>query len=89
MAAAPMNPAPQGGGAPPSTPPTPSAAGNQSPGGPAVLQLVALISKASDQLAKVFPGGSPMVEEIQQQLRLIQQKMSQTMSPQQPAAPPV
>lgn len=87
MAAAPI-PQPQGG-APPSSPPTASPQGNSPNGGPAVLQLVALISKASDQLAQVFPAASPMAEEIQNQLRLAQQKMAETMSPQQPAAPPV
>jgi hypothetical protein len=87
MAAAPT-PQPQGG-QPPSSPPTASPQGNQPQGGPAVLQLVALISKASDQLAQVFPAAAPMAEEIQNQLRLAQQKMTETMSPQQPAAPPV
>lgn len=83
MAAAPT---PQPGqGAPPTAPP----AGNQPTGGPAVLQLVALISKASDQLAKVFPASSPMTEEIQNQLQLIQQKMTETTSPTQPQAPPI
>jgi hypothetical protein len=82
MASAPI-PQPQ------AAPPTAAPAGNTPQGGPAVLQLVALISKASDQLAQVFPAGSPEAEEIQNQLRLIQQKMTQTMSPQQPAAPPV
>lgn len=72
------------------TPPTAApGAGNSPNGGPAVLQLVALISKASDQLAQVFPAAAPMAEEIQNQLRLAQQKMSETMSPAQPAAPPV
>jgi len=88
MAAAPISqPA---GGAPPSSPPTAApGAGNSPQGGPAVLQLVALISKASDQLAQVFPGGAPEAEEIQNQLSLVQQKMAATTSPTQPAAPPI
>lgn len=82
MAAAPIPP-------PQSTPPTAAPAGNSPNGGPAVLQLVALITKASQQLAEVFPAGSPMVDEIQNQLQLVQQKMAETMSSQQPAAPPI
>jgi hypothetical protein len=87
MAAAPT---PQPQAPPPSAPPQAApGAGNSPNGGPAVLQLVALISKASDQLASVFAAGAPMVEEIQNQLSLIQQKMAETTSPQQPAAPPI
>lgn len=56
---------------------------------PAVLQLVAVITRASDALAKSFPAASPMVEEIQNQLRMVQAKMSETMTPSQPQAPPI
>lgn len=71
------------------TPPTAAPQQGSSQGGPAVLQLVMIIDKASTQLAQVFPAGSPMTEEIQNQLSLIQQKMAETTSPQQPAAPPI
>jgi len=50
---------------------------------------VALITQAAKQLAQVFPPASPEADEIQNQLTLAQQKMSQTMSAQMPAAPPV
>lgn len=86
MAAAPIPQPPQGA---PTAPPTASPQGNSPNGGPAVLQLVKIIDSAAMKLAQVFPAASPMAEEIQNQLRLAQQKMAETMSPQQPAAPPV
>ena len=83
MASSPMPqpqgaPSPQGQGAPVS--PTPTGQ---------VLQLVAIIDKASSQLAKVFPAASPMSDAIQNQLQAIQQKMTETQSPNQPQAPPI
>jgi hypothetical protein len=72
--------APPPGGAPPS--------GGASPTGQ-ILQLVAIIDKASSQLAKVFPAASPMSDAIQNQLQAIQQKITETQSPSQPQAPPI
>lgn len=86
--ASPAQPVPQGapppGGAPQGSP----QGGGSAPTGQ-VLQLVAIIDKASAQLAKVFPAASPMSDAIQNQLQAIQQKMTETQSPNQPQAPPI
>jgi hypothetical protein len=85
MAAAPLPP-PSPTGPPAGAPPV---AGSAPQGGPALLKLVAFITDASRQMAQIFPASSPEVEEIQNQLQLVQQKMVATASPQMPAAPPV
>lgn len=68
----------QGGGSP---------AGGSNQG--QVLQLIAVITKASDALAQVFPAASPMKDAIQDQLQQVQSKINQTQSPSQPQAPPI
>jgi hypothetical protein len=74
--------------APQAAPPPQGGGGSATPTGQ-ILQLVAIISKASDQLAKVFPASTPMSSAIQDQLQQIQSKISETQSPQQPQAPPI
>jgi len=76
---------------PPGAPPqggAPSGASGMSSTGQ-VLQLIAIISKASDQLSKVFPAAAPMADAIQNQLRMAQQKIAETQSQAQPQAPPI
>lgn len=83
-------PAGPGGGGPPS-PNGPTGAPNSGGAVPlgAVLQLVAIIAKASDNLAKIFPAAAPDMSQIQDSLRQAQQKISATQQPAQPAAPPI
>ena len=78
--ATPPQPMPQGGppGPPQGAPPTGQ-----------VLQLVAVITKASDALAKVFPASAEDVSEIQNRMQKIQQKITETQTPTQPQAPPI
>jgi hypothetical protein len=76
------NPAPQAG-----PPPGGPSAGGSNQG--QVLQLIAVITKASDALAQVFPAASPMKDAIQDQLQQVQSKINQTQSPSQPQAPPI
>lgn len=54
-----------------------------------VLQLIDIISKASDALGQVFPASSPMVSAIKDQVQQIQSKVSETQKPSQPQAPPI
>lgn len=85
MATSPIPP-PQGG---PQGPPqgAPQGGGNAPAG--AVLQLVAIIAKASDDLKKIFPAAAPMADEIQNQTRLAMSKIGETQAPSQPPAPPI
>jgi hypothetical protein len=53
------------------------------------MQLIGIIGQASAALGKVFAASSPMVSEIQNQLQLIQSKVSETQRPTQPQAPPI
>jgi len=75
------SPIPQGG-PPQQGPPSPPANTGQ------VLQLVAVLTQASNKLAEVFPAASPMKDAIQDQLQQVQQKINETQSPAQPPAPP-
>lgn len=79
---------PQGGPPSPTGPTGAPNSGGQVPLG-AVLQLVAIIAKASDNLAKIFPAAAPDMSQIQDSLRQAQQKISATQQPSQPAAPPI
>lgn len=75
------------------SPTTPNAGGPSSgagqSGSPAVVQIIAAITKLSNQLAKVFPPASPMADAIQQQLQQVMSKVNETMKPSQPEAPPI
>lgn len=75
--ASPAQPVPQGA-------PAPSGASQGQ-----VVQLIAVISKASQALGQVFPPASPMVSAIQNQVQQIQSKVAETQRPTQPQAPPV
>lgn len=54
-----------------------------------VIQLISMITKASQALGQIFPASSPMVSAIQDQVQQIQSKVAETQRPQQPQAPPV
>ena len=80
--ATPTQPMPDQGVPPQGGAPSGASGGQQGGATPAgaALQLVAIITRASDQLKNLFPAAAPMADEIQNQLRLIQSKMSQTQS---------
>ena len=76
-------PVPQG------APPTGGAPAGASGGGPQVMQLIAVITKASQALAQVFPAATPDTEVITSALQKVMAKVNETTKPAQPQAPPI
>lgn len=79
MAAGPQIAPPQQG-----APPKPAGA----PSG-AVVQIIRQLDTLSQALGQVFPAASEEADGIQKLVQQIQSKVAQTVSPQQPQAPPI
>jgi len=68
----------------PQGPPKPAGA----PSG-AVVQIIRQLDQLSQALGQVFPAASEEADGIQKLVQQIQSKVAQTVSPQQPQAPPI